>query len=404
MSRNKIRLMAVMLAAGAARSSAQVVAPAEIRDLNLRELQQKHLPDLDKIGAGIARHQFPYHFYLSRKLDLSEEQQRGADQRSIRFDTFHNQTVLEITGNYYASYSAGLMDTPERARRTLMDVVAPILQAAVPPMQDEAAIQGFAVEVSHHVRRQMLGVTVEGVEHIAFLLPRRAARTFLSATTPGEQEAALLQGALYVNASPAPGWEDQAQAWTETPAVPASSGPAAAVAATHVPPAAVAQPSSAPTAETLRQKQASYQPVLDSLVRDLDKDAHFVAYAKPTFIAFRDGAYLQLSVSTTLEEAQPGSRYRAAALAFDEHIAHLIRPVLTRLKDRSGLDGVDFSTTVRAAGENASALAIEFVFPLPALVCYERYDCTGQQLIDQGFILINGERISLNLQSAEATR
>ena len=136
----------------------------------------------------------------------------------------------------------------------------------------------------------------------------------------------------------------------------------------------------------------------------MDKDAHFVAYAKPTFIAFRDGAYLQLSVSTTLEESQPGSRYRAAALAFDEHIAHLIRPVLTRLKDRSGLDGVDFSTTVRAAGENASALAIEFVFPLPALVCYEKYDCTGQQLIDQGFILINGERISLDLQSAEATR
>ena len=196
MHRNKIRLMAVMLAAGAAWSSAQVVAPAEIRDPNLRELQQKHLPDLDKISAGIARHQFPFHFYLSRKLDLSEEQQRGADQRSIRFDTFHNQTVLEVTGNYYASYSASLMDTPERARRTLMDVVAPVLQAAVPPMQDETAIQGFAVEVSHHVRRQMLGVTVEGVEHIAFLLPRSAVRAFLSAAAPGEQEAALLQGAL----------------------------------------------------------------------------------------------------------------------------------------------------------------------------------------------------------------
>ena len=88
-------------------------------------------------------------------------------------------------------------------------------------------------------------------------------------------------------------------------------------------------------------------------------------------------------------------------MPFDEHISHLIRPVLSRLKDRSGLDGVDFSTTVRAAGENASALAIEFVFPLPVLVCYEKYNCTGQQLIDQGFILINGERISLNLQSAK---
>jgi hypothetical protein len=404
MHRSKIHLLAVMMTAGAAGTSAQVVAPAEIRDLNLRELQQKHLPDLEGIGAGITRHQFPYRFYLSRKLDLSEEQQRGADQRSIRFDTFHNQTVLEVTGNYYASYSAGLMDTPERARRTLLDVVAPVLQAAVPPLQDETAIQAFAVEVSHHVRRQMLGVTVEGVEHIAFLLPRAAARTFLSAATPGEQEAALLHGALYANASPVPGWENQAQSWTETPAAPASSSVAAAVAAPPAPPNAAPQPSPGPTPETLRLRQASYQPVLDNLVRDLDKDAHFVAYAKPTFIAFRDGAYLQLSVSTTLEEAQPGSRYRAAALAFDEHIAHLIRPVLTRLKDRSGLDGVDFSTNVRAAGENVSALAIEFVFPLPALVCYEKYDCTGQQLINQGFVLVNGERISLDLQSAEGTR
>jgi hypothetical protein len=403
MHRNRIHLLAVMLAAGTTWTSAQVVAPAEIRDLNLRELQQKHLPDLEKVSAGIARHQFPYHFYLSRKLDLSEEEQRGADQRSIRFDTFHSQTVLEVTGNYYASYSAGLVDTPERARRTLMDVVVPVLQAAVPPMQDETAIQAFAVEVSHHVRRQVLGVTVEGVEHVAFLLPRSAARTFVSATTPGEQEVALLHGALYVNASPVPGWENQAQAWAETPTAPTSPGPAAAVAATQPPPA-VTSPSQAPTPETLRQRQASYQPALDTLVRELDKDAHFVAYAQPTFVAFRDGAYLQLSVSTTLEESQPGSRYRAAALAFDEHISHLIRPVLTRLKDRSGLDGVDFSSTVRAAGENASALAIEFVFPLPALVCYEKYDCTGQQLIDQGFILINGERISLDLQSAEAGR
>jgi hypothetical protein len=207
-----------------------------------------------------------------------------------------------------------------------------------------------------------------------------------------------------VNASPVPGWENQAQAWSETPAAPTSPSPVAAVAAIPVPSAATTQPSTAPMPETLRQKQASYQPALDNLVRDLDKDAHFVAYAQPTFIAFRDGAYLQLSVSTTLEEAQPGSRYRAAALAFDEHIAHLIRPVLTRLRDRSGLDGVDFSTTVRAAGESASALAIEFVFPLPALVCYEKYDCTGQQLVNQGFILVNGERISLDLQSAEATR
>jgi hypothetical protein len=45
---------------------------------------------------------------------------------------------------------------------------------------------------------------------------------------------------------------------------------------------------------------------------------------------------------------------------------------------------------------------VEFFFPVEALRCYETYDCTGQQLIDQGSVLINGERVSLDLQMAEA--
>ena len=140
---------------------------------------------------------------------------------------------------------------------------------------------------------------------------------------------------------------------------------------------------------------------MDRLVRELDKDAHFVSYAPPTFIEFHTGAYLELSITTTLRETEPGSQYRVAALAFDEHVAHLIRPVLASLKTRPDFDGIDFSTSVRLAGTGTSAAAVEFIFPTAALLCYERYDCTGQQLINQGFVLINGERVSLDLQSAE---
>jgi hypothetical protein len=65
---------------------------------------------------------------------------------------------------------------------------------------------------------------------------------------------------------------------------------------------------------------------------------------------------------------------------------------------------VGFSSTLHLAtkpGVNASSQAVEFFFPFPALRCYERYDCTGQQLIDAGTVLINGERVSLDLQIAE---
>ena len=46
--------------------------------------------------------------------------------------------------------------------------------------------------------------------------------------------------------------------------------------------------------------------------------------------------------------------------------------------------------------------AVEFFFSTAALRCYEAYDCTGQELIDRGSALINGERVRLDLQVAEA--
>jgi hypothetical protein len=44
---------------------------------------------------------------------------------------------------------------------------------------------------------------------------------------------------------------------------------------------------------------------------------------------------------------------------------------------------------------------VEFFFLFAALRCYEKYDCTGQQLVDTGAVLINGERVALDLQVAE---
>lgn len=104
---------------------AQVVSPPEISDVRMRELQQTHLADLKAVGVAISAHPFPYQLYFSRTLDLDESQQGRSDQRSIRFDKFRNQTVVEITANYYASYSAELMQREQRVRRTLDDVIVP---------------------------------------------------------------------------------------------------------------------------------------------------------------------------------------------------------------------------------------------------------------------------------------
>ena len=108
-------------------------------------------------------------------------------------------------------------------------------------------------------------------------------------------------------------------------------------------------------------------------------------------------------MNTELEQPAGSSRYRVAALAFDNHIAHLLRPAAKYFHDNPQFEGIDFSTTVHQAMP-ANPESVEFVVPFSALNCYEKYDCTGQELINRSVVLINGERVTLDLQRAEAER
>ena len=123
------RLLALLLiVASAGTAPAQVLTPAEIRDPDLRALQQQYINDLRVVGQDIQGLQLKYRFYLNRKLDLDESQQQLADQRSIRFERYNGQTVVAVTGNYYAAYSEKI-GADQRARSTFLSVVMPILKS-----------------------------------------------------------------------------------------------------------------------------------------------------------------------------------------------------------------------------------------------------------------------------------
>jgi hypothetical protein len=149
-------------------------------------------------------------------------------------------------------------------------------------------------------------------------------------------------------------------------------------------------------AKLQRQNQAS----IDGIVKGMDNEAHFFAYAPPVFIGFRQGAYMQLSFSTPLTVGPGTSRYKQAALAFDEHVSHLVRPLLSYLTEDPGFDGLDFSTVIKLS-DGSTATSVEFFFPFRTMRCFAAYDCTGQQLLDSGTVVINGERATLDLQVAE---
>ena len=416
---------------------AQVLPANEIKDPELRALQEHNMDDLKKLGADILAIHTDYPFYLSRKLDLDEAKEKWADQRSIQFDRYQGKIVLQITGNYFAAYSAEKMNSDQRARETFLSIAEPILKAAVAHFQTNASVQAYALEISHHVLGKVGGVALERPENMVIVLPQKAAIRLATAKDDSTRQSALLQGEVLINAKPATIWlsgEAPQLAEQKLPEDPSSAAPGAAPSngevahsgteqdtnqlpsPVHVPTLKPVKPPEPPapprdtSPESLTKIQSSYQKIIDQLVKDLDSQAHFVTYTAPAMIAFRKEAYLEFSLSTTLPASAAGSRYKMAALAFDEHISHLVRPVMSYLKGDLDFDGIAFSTTLHLQGKAPSSSvstnqgneAIEFFFPMAALRCYETYDCTGQQLIDRGSILINGERVSLELQSAEA--
>jgi hypothetical protein len=415
---------------------AQVLSPYEMPDPAMRRLQQQYLDDLKFIGTTLTeQHSFPYPFYFSRKLDIDEAEQQQIDQRSIRFERYNNQVALAISGNYYASYSDQRLDLDHRVRQTYIDVLLPILQAAVPRLVAEPQVEVFAIEVSYHVRKKVMGVDTEYPENVVVVVPRDLAAKLIQTKDLAGQQQLMLDAEVYDDTAPVILWlvgdkptidESRARAMNDTkvpPRKPSRGRSEAArldsspvveqrsvtvpfqLATRAVPEELRNAPLHNSTPSALKSLQEAHQGEIEKIVQDLDTTAHFVSYAPPAFIEFKQGAYLQLSMITALDADAAGSQYKLAALAFDRHVSHLLRPILLHLSDTDKFDGIDFSTTVKVAGDKTGTLsqAVEFVLPFSALRCYEKYDCTGQQLLNSGIVLINGERVGLDLQSAETS-
>jgi hypothetical protein len=401
LNKNKILCLGLALLA-ASLSRAQVVSPSLIKDPKLRSLQVQYNDELSRVGTDLLAAKFDYPFYLSPTLDLDQAQQQRASQRSLRFEHYDERTVLAITGNYFAAYSEEKMNRESRARESFVKVVLPILKAAVPRFQSSQDVQGYAVEISHHVAGSAMGVAVEQPENLMVFLPQLDAIRLVDSTDTNVQQSALLNGKVFLNGEPILIWLNSEAPHSQLlPTATASASTERDTANLSSRNNSTNTPRDT-SPQALERLQTSRQQVITQLLKDLDSQAHFVAYAPQTFVAFRQGIYLELSLNTNLPPAAVGSRYKIAAIAFDEHVVRLLRPVAAYFENESEFDGISFSTTVTAGGAGeGNSEAVEFFFPLSLLCCYEKYDCTGQQLIDGGAVLVNGERISLDLLEAE---
>jgi hypothetical protein len=163
--------------------------------------EEKYLQKLEALSAQLNSHLFRYRFCLTTELAAPAEAP-CARQHSVRIAHLGTDTVLEVTGNYYAAYSNIRVNKPERARLTFEEVILPVLKIAVAQFKNDPRIQGYAIEVSHYVLARVLGVPWEVPENLAVVLPRNAAEKLVETSDLREREVTLRQGQVFLNSEP----------------------------------------------------------------------------------------------------------------------------------------------------------------------------------------------------------
>jgi hypothetical protein len=169
-------------------------------------------------------------------------------------------------------------------------------------------------------------------------------------------------------------------------------------------PKAVDPPSSPPPApadaERLNEK---HQVQLVALAKEGVTKFHFVDYAPPTFVVFRDQITLQMTLRNSNQFGPvKGSIYKRAAQSFDLFLAPQLKDLSGKIPADLEFQLFDFSVLNKLSpAAKSTSEAIEFICPRTALKQFVNAEITNQQLLDQSTILVNGVRIALNLQLVE---
>jgi hypothetical protein len=424
------------------------VSPAEITNPQLKVAETAYFPQIMSLYRAINGMKTPFSLQLGRYVGLDPGQQAEVDSRGIEFVYFQNRLLLKISGHYNAAYSAERLTQNRRASRTFFDVIAPILSLVAKQIPEDVACDGIGFEIAYHVRTTSQNFDYEGKEILVVVLDRAAAFAFDHAGSDSGRQEILNRSEIYVDGKefglalgqdnpfdleaigrvaptqtdPAPtgagvATDSQKSSTLVNPKLlpprlesltkPRNTAPAVPVAPAddHLtivtpPPAAPAEPVTAADVERL---QSQFQAQLDALASAGQAKFHFVDYAPPSFVLYRNQILLQMTLRNTLHFSQDtGSIYKRAAQSFDLFLARQLKDLLDKAPADAPFDGYDITVLNQLGSDpRASSEAVEFICPRSALRQFVDADITNQQLIDESVVLVNGVRIALNLQLVE---
>ncbi len=446
-------LLASLCACVASSSAQAQVSPAEINDPQLKAAEKNYYAQILSLYRAISALKTPFPLQLSPFVGLDPSQQPEADSRGLAFVHFQGQLVLKISGNYNAAYSAQRLTANQRAGQTLSDVIAPILSLVTKYIPADVGCDGIGFEIAYHVRTANQNFNYEGKEILVAVFSPSDAFAFAAAANDSVRQEILNRSQIYLDGKPfglALGQQNPLDLEAIGKSVPAgkeravsakaarpesaatknlvnpkfipprdqsavqSSGTSLAAPAGldghHAPAELPATPAIAPsnsaapaTAADAERLQSQFQAQLDALASVGQAKFHFVDYAPPSFVVYRNQVVLQMTLRNTLHlAADSGSIYKRAAQSFDLFLALQLKDILDKVPADATFDGYDITVLNQLGPDpHASSEAVEFICPQRALQQFADADITNQQLIDQSVVLVNGVRIALNLQTAE---
>jgi hypothetical protein len=199
LGRSRVLQSLIVLAFGGLSSASAQVSPAEITNPRLKSLEQTYFSELTEMNQAIARTKFQFPFVLHRVIGLESKDSLSADQRGLEFVMFHGRTILKISGNYNAAFTASSLTENERAGRVLDAIVLPILRLLPAHFHEPINFDGFGFEVSYHVRAKTRSYDYEGREQLTVVFPKADAFRYLAAHEDSERQEILDVSEIYLN-------------------------------------------------------------------------------------------------------------------------------------------------------------------------------------------------------------
>jgi hypothetical protein len=421
--------------ASAPRASGQI-SPNEILDPDLKALEKQYFLELKSLNQSIARMKFPFPFYLSRYVGIEPAKQAETDSRGLEFVKFRDRTVLKITGNYGAAYSATQFTRNERAARTFQEVLLPILRTVTQGIPPDVACDSIGFEVAYHTRAAEKSYDYEGKELLVIVLDRQDAFVLAQMTNDAARQDILNRSLIFLGGQEfglsllekdpyvvstlphtSPSKADSSSAGGSSTTLSRLNHPIPSAIPSVAPGAPSDSSSSAAAKPDLSQArpvatqadvdrlQSQYQPQLDSLSKVGQAKFEFVDYDPPAFVIIGKQLALQMTLRNTLRfDVEKSSIYKRAAQTFDLFLAPKLKDLLDQIPNDNAISEYDFSIVnplTSSMGAKERSEAVEFILPAALARQFTDNEITNQALIDKSQVLVNGVRIALNLQLVE---